>query len=206
MLRCSILLLLLFSAPVAGAQNRLTNGDFDVDVSGWSSFDPISFAWDSFDVDANPGSGSLDLTTFPPPMSFGFFGVVSECVSVTPGEVLAAKAWVYLPSGQIGPPQASISVQHFASPFCQPLDLVVDEFGPGTSSTDQWVELAFTTVVPVTAQTAHIYAQARNTGGGIQNAMANYDAVYLPEPSGPVTLMVGAGIVTSLAGFHSRKH
>lgn len=51
--------LVLFGSPVL-AQNMIANGDFDTDVSGWSS--QLPFTWDPTDCQQSPSSGSGVVT------------------------------------------------------------------------------------------------------------------------------------------------
>lgn len=190
---------LLLAAPPALAQNELTNGEFDVDVSGWGTTDPASFVWDMLDVDLDPSSGSLKLTTTPPPMTMAFHGAVSECVAVSAGEEIYVAAWAYIPSGQGDPVQAEVGLQRFTAPGCHPLDLFSVEDGPITSYLDQWVELAFPTIVPPGIESAQVYVQARTTAGGTQSpATVHFDAAFLPEPRGSTPLLAGAATLALL--------
>jgi len=195
-----LLLVLLCVAPASALANWLTNGDFDVDISGWSSFEPVSYVWDIHDVDANLASGSIILTTTPPPMNPNFHGIVSECVAVTPGEEVYAEAWVNITSAQPGPVQAAIGLQQFSSPTCQPLDHIVTQIGQITNALDQWEMLYFEFPIQPGAITAQVYLAARESAGGVQDpTTTQWDAVALPEPAGSAGLAAGAGLLGALS-------
>jgi hypothetical protein len=195
-----LLLVLIVPTPVMG-QNRLTNGHFDADVSGWGSLDPVTFVWDIHDADMDPASGSLKLTTHPPGQNQNFHGALSECVNVFPSEDLLAEGWVIIGSEQFASSvEATISVQYYASPSCQPLDFVASQRGPTTTVLDQWTLLTFQSGVSFGAQTAQVYVQARTTSGGIQDsATVQFDAIYLPEPAASAALAAGASLLAGLA-------
>lgn len=199
MRRLWLLPLALALAPApALALNRLTNGEFATDVSGWGTTEPVSFVWDPLDVDASPGSGSLKMTTMPPGMNPGFHGAVSECVTVTAGEKLEVAAWAYIPSNQVGPVQAAIGLRTFSSPNCQTLDLVRAEAGPITTELDQWVELSFIGSIQPGEIAARVYVQARESAGGMQDpTTTHWDAVFLPEP-GSESLAAGVALLAWL--------
>jgi hypothetical protein len=203
--RMMTLILLLWATPTLAA-NELTNGDFDTDVSGWGTFEPVFFVWDSLDVDTDPGSGSLKLTTSPSPENSSYIGAVSECVAVSPGELRSIAAWAYVPSGQLQGVEASVELESFDSPGCHPLDSLGLEQGPITNAIDEWVELPFDALIPGNGVSAHVRIAARRTGGGVLMAsIVHFDAVFLPEPTTGASLLAGSVLLTALGGGSRRK-
>ena len=203
--RMMTLILLLWTTPTLAA-NELTNGDFDTDVSSWGTFEPVFFVWDSLDVDADPGSGSMKLTTSPSPENSSFIGAVSECVGVSPGEVRSIAAWIYIRSGQLQGIEATVELERFDSPGCRPLDSLGLEQGPITNAIDEWVELPFDALIPGNAVSSHVRIAARRVGGGVLMASTvHFDAVFLPEPSTGASLLAGSVLMTALSGASRRK-
>jgi len=202
-----LFLVLLVLLPSAALANWLTNGNFDVDLMGWSSFEPIGIVWDIHDVDADLMSGSMILTTMPPPMTMDFHGAVSECVMVSPGPDLYAKAWVNISSAHVGPVEAAIGIQQFSSPACQPLDHIETRIGQITPTLDQWVMITADAPVQPGALSAQVYVSARETAGGAQSpTTTQWDAVGLPEPALGTGLLVGLGLLAGLSrGDHGRR-
>jgi hypothetical protein len=190
----------LVLAPAPALANWLTNGHFDVDLLGWSTIEPVSIVWDIHDVDADLNSGSMVLTTHPPPMTPGFHGVVSECVVIAPGPDLYAEGWVNITSAQVGPVQAAIGIQQFSSATCQPIYHIHTRIGQIATTLDQWVKITADVPVQPGAMSAQVYIVAQESAGGSQDpTTTQWDAIGLPEPALATGLLAGIGFLASRA-------
>ena len=84
-LMLALLVNLWLLAPLS-AQDRVINGNFDQDLSGWTLFAGIganvSAVWSPIDKDGNPASGSAELRDEDPGDSASQV-IVSQCVDLT---------------------------------------------------------------------------------------------------------------------------
>lgn len=71
-------ILLMFCTPVVA---QLANPNFDVDISGWPSFEPENVQWSNDDADDSPSSGSLEGQD-PNPGNNGVRRLVDQCVNL----------------------------------------------------------------------------------------------------------------------------
>ena len=87
-------LVVAFSWTAGHAENILDNPDFDTDLSSWScsSGDGVAL-WDSRDVDAASGSGSVQIDNNAPSANAKVSCV--QCVPVVEGDPYRLSAWVY---------------------------------------------------------------------------------------------------------------
>ena len=91
-MRLAAFLLLIVGSPALAQLNALPNGDFDVDVSGWTYAGPASgsIAWEA--VEGDPVAGSLRLSTPAPVVGDAFQARSATCVAVGWGETWTAEA------------------------------------------------------------------------------------------------------------------
>jgi hypothetical protein len=87
----------LLIAASGQAQNLVTNGTFDSNVNGWTSFSPnVGIAWRAIDADGSPTSGSLLATNnSPTALDSGF----AQCVNgLTGGTLYSLGVKMLIPS------------------------------------------------------------------------------------------------------------
>jgi hypothetical protein len=95
----AIALLALAFAPIcASAQNLLSNGDFDTDLSDWQ-FPDATPNWSSFDVDGSPDSGSAYALNMEATAGTQLV-VLSQCVPITQAGLYIVRAYGYADTGQ----------------------------------------------------------------------------------------------------------
>ena len=87
-----------FASTSAPSQNLLANGDFDTDLSGWSTPE-VTPTWSSFDVDGSAASGSAYFVNTKADAG-ARQAVIAQCIAITqPGAYIFGGA-AYTPTGQ----------------------------------------------------------------------------------------------------------
>jgi hypothetical protein len=107
---------LLLGAPTlasAAVVNLAPNPVFDHDLAGWSSHPELSVSWATADELA--GVGSAEVTNLDPLK--GSWALLSDCVTVPPGEWLAFGGAVKAVGGDDGG-NGSVRLELFANPDC----------------------------------------------------------------------------------------
>lgn len=174
-------LALLVASPASG--NRLVNGGFDGDLSGWSGSGTLS----DFDFTADPTSRSVLLASGES---------LAQCVDVAPGDAGAtvdASLLVFLPSPQPTVGQLFPTLTFFDQEACG---------GPGFNlplgvfliPPDEFVEIAPLSLptVPDGARSALFALGFRSPPvDGVSAFFDEATLVFLPEP-GVACLVVGA--------------
>jgi hypothetical protein len=103
----SVAWLLVALPAFAGAQNRVTNGSFDVDLAGWD-FPDATPVWTAFDIANSPESGSA-LVTNASTMADSIVVVLRECLPITKAGRYDSGTIINVPDTI--PPMTSILVQ-----------------------------------------------------------------------------------------------
>src|SRR5215475_4218049 len=92
-------MLIAAAMPIrASAQNLLSNGDFDNDLSGWL-FPDSTPTWSSFDIDGSPNSGSAHGVNAQAGADTALV-MLSQCVPITLAGAYVAHASGYAATGQ----------------------------------------------------------------------------------------------------------
>ena len=149
------------------------------------------------DVDGSPTSGSLRLETR---ISNGAADGPLQCVDAGPG-FYDAVAWVLNPT-QSPQPQSFIAVDYYPAAACfgafSDSDTV---FWSGTL--DVWDEIAFLAEAPAGTASIGLRLFSGNTVDATPVAVF-FDAVFLPEPAGPLGTALAVVSIAALAR-HPRR-
>jgi hypothetical protein len=202
--RCILLLALPLIAASAPAQNLLVSPDFDVasDVDDWPDPFPdadTDISWSStMDVGSSTSSGSLRLETR---ISNGAADGPFQCVESGVGSY-EVSAWVFNPT-QSPQPQGFVSLDYYPNSACSgPLIGSDDAFWSG--ALDAWDEISFMAVAPAGTASVGMRLFSGNTVDPTPVAVF-YDAVFLPEPAGPMGALVGGLALAVLHRLRRRR-
>lgn len=168
--------------PPPDEGNEIVDAQFDTGLGGWTCENGGVCSWVEDDPMASTISGSGEVLSPP-----GFGGrIVSNCVSVTPGEQYEIDAWIKTRSGFAG----SLYVQWTASSNC--VGLVSNQFLLNPPADNVWYEYRDILTAPPGAFGARVKAtSAGDAGTGVSGA-TQIDGVYLPEPGLGTGLLGGA--------------
>ena len=176
-----IFIAIFFACPLASAQNMLTNGNFNTDVSGWSDRSYITLLWSADDVNASPSSGSAEVINAHPNAAVG--AGISQCSTfpVTPGEAYLFRGDVLIPSGQTISGSATIGTYWTDGPDCTGVRVGIQPRS-GTSTTGAWVHLeSGWEIADVDAVSVVFLAFSTKADAG-GTLVAKFDELYLvPE-------------------------
>lgn len=150
----AVVVVLAVSLPIANAAdgtNKLVNGTFDTDVSGWTPIGDAVFEWDPKDADNRPNSGSALLTILVPGPTTK---CARQCSDVLEGDMEhRMRAMLNNPIGQTGLGWGEIRIIYYAEPNCSGLNLgggfVCQIFSTGA---DEWLECAGNPITHADAQ------------------------------------------------------
>jgi len=150
----SIIILGIFLAMPAAAQNILQNPGFDSDVSGWVNPYGFTVVWDSRDANDSPGSGSAFATNTVG--NGGSSGMLSQCFPVSPDKMINFSGKIYQPSGQTGSGNGHIRLRYYTDTACS------SYLGEGSSSMNQnsfdtWFEVSGNDSSPSSAQSVEMF-------------------------------------------------
>lgn len=165
-------------SPTLRAQNLVSNGGFDTDLSGWTI--DQSAQWSSLDAASSPSSGSVVLahSTIP--------NQINQCLSVTPG-MYQGRVKAYFPAGQSTTGIGVFRVWSFTSTNCSgPFD-EVQELDIAPTAFNAWLPAAQYVRIPVGAQSAsfQLFFQRNQTSGVFTG---HYDDASLETSDGAVLL------------------
>ena len=173
-----------FAAPTARAQNMLSNGAFDTDISGWQAGFASASApeWSPDDCCGSAGSGSARLLVGGLSAYF-----VSECIVVAPStsydfafRMRALQNSILFFTGAGG------SIDWYSSSACEALESS-SSGGLFVSTPVDWSEFGATFVSPPTAQAARVVLGG--SGALSSGVDAYFDNVRFGLPGTvPVTL------------------
>jgi len=167
----------ILSATTTSAQNLVANGDFNLDVIGWTPF-AITYGWDSEDFQQSPASGSLKATN-------NGNGVTTSalfaCVDgIIGGESYDLGGWTWIPTGQVGHGAVGFGVYWYDSAGCLGTSLGTPDLIPLIQVADDWTPLArFGLVAPPGAQSAQVTLFNTKYSSGTDPFVAHYDGVFL---------------------------
>ena len=87
-----------FASTSASSQNLLANGDFDIDLSGWSTPE-VAPTWSGFDVDGSAASGSAWFANTQASAAVRQV-VISQCIPITQTGAYIFGGAAYTPTAQ----------------------------------------------------------------------------------------------------------
>lgn len=171
-------------ASSAFAQNRLSNGSFDTDLSGWSLLPPSGSqpVWSSKDCCGNSASGSAELRAVDLPVILG-----SSCIAVSGGSTYDLVAMVDTqPAGAGIPTQAGLGVLWYSDAACT--DAIDPPQTWSVGNSPGWRRFGVSTHAPAAALSARIELTA--AGAGLSSGIdAYFDQVaFGTTGTVPVTL------------------
>ncbi len=185
---------LLGVAPVASAQNLITNGDFSSDVSGWSlpNVGQGTLTWSgSRDAGHDPNSGSglvENLIT----LEFGAT-FASQCIPVpVPGKYDVGAEILFEWLWQSGLGRAFVVVNLFDGNSCTGNTVggtaTPPVFSDNSNATinDVWIlseELGFESPPSAVSAQIKLYTIKVSASGTIQGHFDNVEMTFVPEPS-----------------------
>jgi hypothetical protein len=188
-------------ATPALAQNLVANAEFDtqVDTLVWADFAETT-SWDALDVDNSLSSGSALLTE----SAQGQTGRIEQGITVSAGTPYTLSGCGLIPSGQSAQGYFEIAVVWYADP-CTSISTSIgfDSLGLVPGPLDSWECPLIDVVAPPAAQCGRVVLFMRNNAGSGPFSI-HFDAVYLPEPTGPYPLMVNLGVLLALAARRRR--
>lgn len=197
-IRYAISIYLLLVPLGSSAQNLVSNGDFDTDVSGWAN--AFGTVWSTEDRDGDPQSGSAEIPITSAPQ------VYSQMWSCFPAQEAVAYSYgasFFLPTGGTPGVQADVFVQWYGNPTC--------DFSGGTVGSSQtlaseadgiWVDLQGTDVSPAGTQSGLMrVGYATPATGTSGSEVIRYDQVFVPEPSSPLLLLSGVLLLWRLGAL-----
>ena len=146
-----ILLFTVLVATTAGAQNMLTNGSFDHDLTSWS-LDDGSRMWLPADANGSPSSGSARV-------SGGGYGVdvtlvMSQCVPVNEYYIYEFGADILIPSGQPSSANGLLFSRFYSDTECS---VYLAQFSSPTAATvDAWTPVLMGGTAPASAASVRV--------------------------------------------------
>ena len=170
--------------------NRLSNPQFDTNITGWSQIYGLAPAWDDRNHTDSSGSGSLRNTTAADASPTQGFASGQCSSGLTPGSVLRFGGWAMLPGGQTRNAVGYLALRfHTAAQPCFHFesvsynnngDVYTEPLIGGSTPFDTWIEEIADAVVPPLADKVD-FQLAFAAGTGTGPAQVLYDNVLLTE-------------------------
>lgn len=162
--------------PVHAQTERLSNGRFNTDLSGWQLESGAFSSWSSTDADSNPTSGSVILSRTTASSGSGFELGLSQCLSWSERRGVNVRARILLPGGSDA--QAALVVIPYASPDCSGPVLAGSLVRAYTTPRDVWIRAStFFNWLP-SARSLKLALAMRNPSGP---ASVRFDEVSLRD-------------------------
>jgi hypothetical protein len=159
----------------ADGQSLLTNPNFDTNLDGWTFSGVGSADWNPADVDGSGSSGSVRWSASD---STGAQAIWQTVVSV-PGDH-EVSVYIYVPSGQIVPPQPKIQMSSYTTPDCAAGTREGFVTSQPATTFDSWVLVTISEHWFPTANCVAIDLQLDAPSGS--ESVAYFDAVSLITP------------------------
>ncbi len=170
----------LLAAAAVSAQNLVTNGSFEGNLTGWDFPDTTTYD-PTLDATGTAGSGSAKSVLAPGQSR----GVVMRCVGVSGSAAYAASGKVRIPAGQATTGDVKIYLNFYSGSDCSGESLSTYQTQKLTS-TSGWESLETGSVTsPAGANSAVFAAWAANRGAaGSSSFQVNVDDLYLGGAAG----------------------
>jgi len=169
------------------AQNLLTNGAFNSDLSGWSVQDNENVAtrWDSQDAGGSPNSGSVSVTNQGEPSGVLRSGA-TQCVNLVPGGRYRFRGDVLIPSGQSEAGWTDISLFFFSAENCN--NGFITGTGVRADQRGSWQQASMDMNVPTDARSVRVGlgVNKQEAGGALQ---AFFDRIFVIFQSAPACVV-----------------
>lgn len=168
----------LLSATMTAAQGLIANGEFDIDVSGWTELSAVFLTWDSTsDYQNAPGSGSALIVNAQPGSSNSG---ATQCVNwIVGGESYDLSAWLRAPTGQTADGHALVFVWWYSQADC----VEFSSPGPATGwlyTSDSWVERSVEgSPAPQDAKSAVVYLNVVKESANPGEYQVSFDHVLI---------------------------
>ena len=161
----------------AGAQNMLTNPDFDTDTSGWGFF----ASWDPLDVAVLPTSGSATWINDSEGTGGALF--VIQCVDISLfNQEFLLSGHVFIPSGNTAAGYSLVRISFWTDTACSDY-LEGSGFDTATDSVvDAWEELQIEAHTPSGARSARIGVVNSKSEAGVFRVYAG-SVFFGPSPA-----------------------
>lgn len=172
---CAILAL-SWVFPVHAQTERLSNGRFNTDLSGWQLESGAFSSWSSTDADSNPTSGSVILSRTTASSGSGFELGLSQCLSWSERRGVNVRARILLPGGSDA--QAALVVIPYASPDCSGPVLAGSLVRAYTTPRDVWIRASTFFNWLLSARSLKFALAMRNPSGP---ASVRFDEVSLRD-------------------------
>ncbi|MEZ4331869.1 MAG: hypothetical protein R3F35_08935 [Myxococcota bacterium] len=180
--------------PTPEIGNDIVDGQFDVDLGGWTCENGGVCSWVADDPMASTVSGSAEVVSAP-----GVGGrIYSNCVAVTPGEDYVVDAFIKTRSGVNG----SLYLQWLASDTC--VGLVSNQTLLTPPPDNVWYRYRDTLTAPPGAYGVRVKATSQGDAASGQTGATQVDAVYLPEPDASLLIRAVALGLLGLASVGRR--
>lgn len=172
---CVCLVVIVLCGSPAIAQNMVSNGDFDINVAGWTPYD-ISFDWDASDWAGEPTSGSGLVTN---DADGSMHSGPLTCVDgVVAGQSYDLGGMIRIPTGQAGVGSAYFGFYWYSGPGCSGTQTWADAT-PWISTTDNWIPLTrWNIVAPPGTQSAWVGNFNAKSSAGTDPYLSYHDGVY----------------------------
>ncbi len=157
------------------AQNMLSNGDFDTDVSGWTPLSVV-FEWDSSDCYQSPISGSGRVTN---EQDGTLHAGILTCVDgMIAGQSYDLGGMLRIPTGQVGGGFAYFGVYWYDGVGCSGAQTWVGGT-PSVTTSNNWTPLAkWGLIAPPGTQSAWVVIFNYKTSPGTDPYLSYHDGVY----------------------------
>ena len=218
-------LILVLFPTFAVAQNLLSNGSFDSNITGWEGDSLYTTQWSSTDADDSATSGSLEIDSDIFDDLIVESDLASQCVPAAPGRTFIFGGDVFVPTGQSAAGRALVRASSFASADCSgnPLsdeDIAMAAEVPPYNNDGVWVSQTVAFVNPFTASSLKVQAVANDGGvnaGTGPTFVARFDNLRLqrqyadirvtleprsPVQDGAVEVEPGASVIFDIAVEH----
>ena len=168
----AVLLVLLPSGGVADGDNRLSNGTFDDDVTGWDPILDTILMWDQADAGGDPNSGSARVTN---PAGFPSTRGVKQCSDVLQGgHEYALSAMILIESLQPASGWGNLKIDVYPQVDCGGSPVVIQLSPIVYSATpDEWLEVVESVAIPSNGQSAWVHLQVSKDAG-----TGNFDVIF----------------------------
>ena len=164
------------ACPAREGCNLVGNGDLDDDMTPYRQALPyVGATWSPRDVDADPRSGSLEVTNY----ALGAYSSIWQCVPVRPGETFNYRAYGYLPAASVGNAMFGEFIFYTGDNCTGGLALFAE--APWQTITGVWVPMELTGfVAPASARSVRVGHGTIGLTGAVVSA--NFDGFDLRMP------------------------